>query len=279
MKDNSFTTSDVAASPAEEPGPEPTPNTQVRQPVRRGRGLRILAVFLGVTLALIALAAVVWTLARSTDSRNEAFGPTVDQVVVEGVNGRVTFDAGTSSDVTVKREWLFWSAPEVEITESEGILRITGDCGSLCRIHVTGTAPAGTGVVVRTDAGSIDIDGLEGGVDLTTSAGNVTVTDVRGPATLRTDAGWIRGSVFDGDVEAHTSAGGIDLQVGGDFALASAETDAGSIRLSVPDDIYRVEAETSLGATNIDVRTDPDATRSIVARSDAGSVRIDRLPR
>jgi hypothetical protein len=95
---------------------------------------------------------------------------------------------------------------------------------------------------------------------------------------LWTDAGWIRGSIVDGDVDARTSAGGIDLEIRGDFAVASAVTDAGSVRLSVPDDVYRVEAETSVGSTDVDVPTDPDASRLIVARSNAGNVSVDRLP-
>jgi DUF4097 and DUF4098 domain-containing protein YvlB len=115
-------------------------------------------------------------------------------------------------------------------------------------------------------------------LDLTTSAGSLTVTDVGGPAKLWTDAGWIRGSIVDGDVDARTSAGGIDLEIRGDFAVASAVTDAGSVRLSVPDDVYRVEAETSVGSTDVDVPTDPDASRLIVARSNAGNVSVDRLP-
>lgn len=277
MQENRSITGGVTSSPA--PESRPDTSTKVRQPLRRRRGLRILAMVLGLMLLAVALAAVVWTLARSTDSQREAYGPTVDQIVVEGINGSVTFEAGASGEVTVEREWLFTNAPEVEIVESEGVLRITADCGSLCRTHVSGTAPARTGIVVRTEAGSIDIAGLNGGVDLTTSAGSVTVTDISGPAKLRTDAGWIRGSIADGDVDAHTSAGGIDLEVRGAFSRVSAITDAGSVRLGVPDDVYRVEAETSLGSTRVDVPTDPDAARVIVARSNAGNVAVELLTR
>lgn len=277
MQENSSTASDVTASPAPETGPDTS--TNVQRPVRPRRGLRTLAMVVGTMMLAMAFGAGVWALGRSTDSQTTAFGTTIDRIVVENINGRVTFGAGPTSELTVEREWLFTTAPEVEIVESGGILRITGNCGSLCRIHVAGTAPAGTGILVRTDAGSIDITGLSGGVDLTTSAGNVTVTDVAGPAKLRSDAGWIRGDIADGDVDAQTSAGGIDLKIRGDFSLVSAVTNAGSVRLSVPNDVYRVQAETSVGSTRIDVSTDPDAARVIVARSDAGNVTIDRLPR
>jgi hypothetical protein len=278
MTDNTTTTHDGGPSPAPETRSDMSVGVTARQPRRRHPVLWALAFLGGIILTLMVLGAVLWTLARSIESQTEAFASTVDQIVVEGTNGSVTFEAGSRGEITVEREWLFTDAPEVEIVESEGTLHITGDCGRWCRIHISGTAPAGTGLQVRTDAGSIDVTGLSGGLDLTTSAGSLTVTDVGGPAKLWTDAGWIRGSIVDGDVDARTSAGGIDLEIRGDFAVASAVTDAGSVRLSVPDDVYRVEAETSVGSTDVDVPTDPDASRLIVARSNAGNVSVDRLP-
>lgn len=250
------------------------------QPGRKGRRiLRIFAMMVGLVLLVLGLAAAAWTLGRSTDTLTESFSGPIDQVVVDDVNGRVTFEAGTASEVTVEREWLLAGPPDVEIVYDDGTLRIIANCGSFCRTHVSGSALAGVGIVVRTEAGDIEITGLEGGADLTTSAGNVTVTDIRGPATLRTDAGWIRGDISDGDVDAQTSAGGIDLEVVGDFSRISAVSDAGSVRLAVPDHVYRVDADTPVGSTRVNVTTDPGAAREIVARSDAGNVTIDRIQR
>ncbi len=275
MQKNSTTTNDIASSSSPETRPDTT-TTDVRQP-RRHRGLRVLAMLVGMMLVVMAFAAGVWTVARSTDSRTETLSPTIDQIVVEGINGWVTFEAGAETKVTVEREWLFTTAPEVEIAEEEGILHISADCGALCRTNLSGTVPAGAGIFVRTNAGNVEITGLEGGVDLATSAGNVTVTDIGGPAVLRTEAGWIRGDISDGDVDAQTSAGGIDLEIAGDFSRVAATSDAGFVRLAVPDDVYRVEADTSAGFTQINVATDPNAARVIVARSSAGNVTVDRI--
>lgn len=253
----------------------------VRTRARPRRGLRVLVVAGG--LILLALALVIayfafWTLGRSTDRQIETFSGPIDQVIVEDVNGRVTFEAGTTTEVTVEREWLFGDAPEVQMVEDDGTLRIGANCGAFCQTHITGMTTADAEIVVRTEAGSIEVTGFGGGVDLTTSAGNVNVIGISGPAVLRTDAGSIRGEISDGDVDAETSAGGIDLEVLGAFSRISAVSDAGSVHLTVPDDVYRVEAETSAGRTDVNVSTAPDARRVIIARSSAGNVTIDHLP-
>lgn len=292
MKKSTGAGPDIVSSPERErgdPAPEradfetvtatPGPNVQTR--VRSRRGLRVLFVVGG--LILLALALVIayfafWTLGRSTDRQTETFSGSIDRVIVEDVNGRVTLEAGTTTEVTVEREWLFSDAPTVQMVEDDGTLRITADCGAFCQTHISGTAPADAEIVVRTEAGSIDVTGFREGADLNTSAGNVKVTGIGGPAKLRTDAGSIRGDISDGDVDAETSAGGIDLEIVGDFSHIAAVSDAGSVNLTVPDYIYRVEAETSVGRTDVNVSTAPDAERVIVARSNVGNVTINHLP-
>jgi hypothetical protein len=218
-----------------------------------------------------------WALGRSTDSRPESFTGPIDRVVVEGVNGRVTFEAGTATEVTVTREWLFGGAPDVEMVEEDGTLRVSADCGAFCRIHVTGVASATAELVVHTGAGDVVARGFEGGVDLNTSAGNVTVSSITGPAVLRSDAGSILGDLSDGEIDAQTSAGAIELEVLGNFSRISAVSAAGSVRLTVPDGVYRIDADSSAGSTKVNVADDPDADRVIIAHSDAGNVTVDRF--
>lgn len=291
MRKSSNAEPDVVSSPERDGGDKTTerrdsetltdttaPKVQTR--VRPRRRLRVLVVIGRLILLALALAIawiVLWTLGRSTDRQVETFSEPIDQVIVEEVNGRVTFEAGTTTEVTVEREWLLTDRPEVLMVADNGTLRITAKCGAFCQTHITGTAPAGAKIVVRTEAGYIDVTGFGGGVDLNTSAGNVNVTGINGPAKLRSDAGSIRGDISDGDVDAQTSAGGIDLVVLGDFSRISAVSDAGSVSLTVPDDVYRVDADTSVGRTEVNVSTAPDAARVIVARSDVGNVTIDRV--
>jgi len=232
----------------------------------------------GLLLLLIGLAALAWTVGRSTDTRTETFSGLIDRLVIE-VNGRVTITADESAEVTVEREWLLTGAPAVDLTQDGGTLRVSADCGFMrwwCQTHVTATAPASAEVVVITVAGDVVVTGFESGVDLTTSAGNVVVDDIAGSASLRSSAGRIEGTVTDGNVDATTSAGRIELTVLGAFNRISAVTSAGAVVLTVPDDVYRVDADTSAGDIRTKVATDPDAAREIVARSSAGNITIDR---
>lgn len=252
-----------------------TPTGASRPP---SRAPRVLAMILGLVLVLIGLLALAWAVGRSTDTVNETFSGEIDELTIE-VNGRVSLEAGDTTEVTVEREWIVAGAPDVDMTEDGGTLRISAQCGIFrfgCQTHVTATAPADARVVVETAAGNVTVTGFESGVDLTTSAGNVVVTDVAGPATLRSSAGRIEGDITDGNVDAETSAGRIELEVRGEFDRLAAVTSAGNVDLTVPDDIYRVDADTSAGNINTNVSTDPDASREIVARSSAGSINIER---
>jgi len=255
----------------------PTLHTQA-QPRRTGRRIAQLVGWLLLGAVVFAVGwAVLWTVGKSSDSQTEGFSGSIDRVIVEDVNGRVSFEAGTATEVTVQREWLFGGAPTVEMVEEDGTLRINADCGAFCRTHVTGVAPSKAGLVVRTEAGDVVVRDFEGGVDLTTAAGNVTVSSISGPAVLRSDAGSIHGDVSNGDVDAQTAAGGIDLEVLGDFSRISAVSNAGSVALTVPDGVYRVDADSSAGWTEVNIANDPDSDRVIIAHSDAGNVTVDRF--
>jgi hypothetical protein len=238
----------------------------------------VLAVTFGLVLLVVGLAALAWQVGRSTDTRTETFSAPIDRLVIE-VNGRVTVDAAESAEVTVEREWLLRGAPSVELTQDGGTLRVSADCGFLrwwCQTRVTATAPADAEVVVITAAGDVVVTGFENGVDLTTSAGNVIVDSITGSALLRSSAGRIEGTITDGNVDATTSAGRIELTVLGDFNRISAVTSAGNVLLTLPDDVYQVDADTSAGNVRINVATDPDAAKEIMARSSAGNITIDR---
>lgn len=261
-------TNSTLDSPSDSPRSEPSPGREVG---------RALAVTFGLVILLIGLAALAWTVGRSTDTTTEAFSGTIDRLVIE-VNGRVSISAAESTEVTVNREWLLTGAPTVDQTQDGGTLRVSANCGFMswwCQTHVTATAPASTEVVVVTSAGDVTVTGFENGVDLTTSAGNVII-DAIGPATMRSSAGRIEGRITDGNVDATTSAGRIELTVTGEFNRISAVTSAGAVLLTVQDDVYRVDADTSAGNVRANVSTDPDAAREIVARSSAGNITIDR---
>ena len=129
-------------------------------------------------------------------------------------------------------------------------------------------APASSSAVLRTNGGSINADGLKGGVEAVTSGGSVTLNGLGGDSNVKTSGGSIRATNGSGRLSAHTSGGGIDLS--GAFASIDASTSGGSvsavlntqpsgdvtlrtsgggIRVSLPDAIKaHVDAKTSGGS-------------------------------
>jgi len=243
-----------------------------------GGGRRVLTIVVIIALVAVALASLPWFL--STDTSTEAFdGANVTRAEID-VDGGVVVRAGQRVEVVFSRSWRL-RPPAVDAGVDNGVLQVNGRCPnfalfSRCSTDAEVTVPAEAQVAVVTSAGSITVDGVQGGVELRSSAGGIDVRDVAGPAHLRSSAGAIHGTLTGGDVDAESSAGGVTLTLDGPFERLSATSSAGGIDLTVPDEAYRVDADTSAGSVNTDVRTDPDATREIYARSSAGSVTIRR---
>jgi Toastrack DUF4097 len=251
---------------------EVQPPTSQPQPRKRRVWPWILT---GLVLVVGALAGLAWLKPLNTTSQTETLDD-IAQISID-VTGSVSLTGGDHTELTITKEWSLGGEPGLEVDSADGVAKITGDCGWLfirCTTSVTGTVTAGAVVEVRTVAGSIEVSGISNDVDLTTSAGNVTAQSITGNATLRTSAGSIDGSITDGDVDAETSAGRIELTVLGEFTSLSAVTSAGDIDLTVADEVYRVDTDTAAGSVDTEVRTDPESTLEIVARSSAGSITI-----
>jgi DUF4097 and DUF4098 domain-containing protein YvlB len=209
-------------------------------------------------------------------TQSEAFDAELDRLVIE-VTGAVTLTAGDRTELTITKEWLVFSEPTVEVGHENGVGRVQGNCSWFqigCTTSVSGTVAADAEIEVTTSAGSVEVSGFANGVDLETSAGSVVADDVTGPARLHSSAGKITGRITDGDVEAETSAGSIELTVLGDFSSLSAITSSGNVDLIVTDEVYDVDADASVGSIDIEVRTDPSASRHVIAESSAGSISV-----
>ncbi|MFZ0014028.1 MAG: DUF4097 family beta strand repeat-containing protein [Acidimicrobiia bacterium] len=229
-----------------------------------------------LVISIGALILASWLVPTSTATQSEALDGPIDRLEIV-VTGGVSLVAGEQTKLTISKQWQLTGQPTVTVTNEDGAARVTGGCAFYqirCTTAVTGSVAPDATIVVRTSAGSIDVSGVSAGVNLETSAGSVSTHEVAGQAWLRSSAGDIIGEISDGDVDAETSAGRIELTLLGDFSSLSAITSLGAIELTVPDDVYDVGADTSAGSVTIDVRTDPAATRRIVAESSSGSIRV-----
>ncbi len=101
--------------------------------------------------------------------------------------------------------------------------------------------PRSSMVRLASGDGRLELDGVNGNLDLSTGDGRIEVRDARGRLIAKTGDGRIQVENFDGDVEARTGDGRIIL--GGRFAALAVRTGAGSILLTVPAD-YNATIET-----------------------------------
>jgi hypothetical protein len=128
-----------------------------------------------------------------------------------------------------------------------------------------------------TSAGRMSISRLRG-VDLEVSAdaGAIDLDDVEGRMQLVTSAGRIEGRALSGSIEASTDAGSIRLEIA---HLApgrhSVTTSVGSVRLELARGLpVQIEAHATMGSARVDVRSTPGAAAVLEANADLGSVRV-----
>ncbi|MBD7956036.1 hypothetical protein H9651_00090 [Microbacterium sp. Sa4CUA7] len=125
-------------------------------------------------------------------------------------------------------------------------------------------------------AGSLDVDGEFGSLDLEVNAGELTVT---GAATeLSTDVSAGRANLELADIdtaELNVSAGGLKAVLTGSAPTDVAiDVSAGSLDLTVPAGPYRVESDVSAGGLDNRLETTSQATRIISVNVSAGDVTL-----
>jgi hypothetical protein len=216
-------------------------------------------------LGLLVLSGSVFGLAevfhRSVRERTTIADP-VSRIVIRSDVGDVDVRAGLTADVMVSRHdsWLL-NKPEVRQTYANGTLTISTKCGGLrsvlrCRSDLMIDAPPEVDVVVRGDAGDVDLRGLSGRADIVTSSGDIR-THRLNPVTVR----------------AKTDAGDVSLDLFGQPARTEARSDAGDVRVVVPYGPYRVDAAAGAGNVKVEgVIRDDLAPQAIDALTDAGDI-------
>jgi hypothetical protein len=218
-------------------------------------------------LGLLVLSGVVFGLSeafhRSVTTRTTIADP-VTRMVIHADVGDVDVRAGLTGDVVVQRHdaWVV-NKPEVAETYANGTLTIWTKCGGLksilrCRSDLMIDAPPEVDVVVRSDAGDVDLRGLSGRADIQTSSGDIS-THRLNPVTVR----------------AMTDAGNVSLDLFGAPARTDARSNAGNVRVVVPYGPYRVDAATDAGNVKVEgIIRDDLAPQAINALTDAGDITV-----
>jgi hypothetical protein len=201
---------------------------------------------------------------RSQGDVRTSVSERVREIVVMADAGDVDVRAGLTGDVVIDRHdsWLL-DRPMVSTTLDGGVLTIRTKCGGLrsvlrCRSDLTIDAPPEVDVVVRTDAGDVDLRGLAGRADVQTSSGDIRTHRLE-PVVVR----------------ARTDAGNVSLDLFGQPARTEARSDAGDVRVVVPYGPYRVDAVTDAGNVKVEgLLRDDLAPQAIHALTNAGDITV-----
>ena len=134
--------------------------------------------------------------------------------------------------------------------------------GTWCSVDWDVVVPVGTDLTVRADDDRAAAVGEFGAVDIRSEHDGVT---------------------FDGDarsVVARSEHGNVAVRLTAPTDSVRAISENGNVNVVVPDldEGYRVEVSSALGNTAIGVRTDPNAARTIEARSEDGNVMVGATP-
>lgn len=231
----------------------------------------------------------VWSLADMTAKTSNEMSfesAVVDRLEVD-TDGSVTVRAGSPGEATNVTRRVQYGLLEptfdddVSTVDGSDVLRLRGDCptmaGVWCRVDYTVTIDPEASVQVVTSHGSLSISGIDGDVEVTSDAGSVTLADLGGAVTVDAGAGFIRAEDLRSTrVSARSDAGSVRRFFDVAPEAVSARAGAGRVEVVLPDDgaVYLVDIATDAGSTTVAVPTDPDSTRAITARSDAGDVSV-----
>ena len=149
------------------------------------------------------------------------------------------------------------------------------------------TVPPGTQAELRTGAGTVEVEGIQGGViadsgsgsieawallgavDLHTGSGTITVQDVTGDVVLDSGTGGVAVRGLNGSLDAHTGSGSID--VNGATGQVRLDTGSGSIEyLGAPEGECRFET----GSGRILLRLPPALDAPVDLSTASGTVDV-----
>jgi hypothetical protein len=240
---------------------------------------------IAISVALI-LGGVYWALTGLTDDHRTSQGSYQvpdGALTIQADSADVELHTGDVSEITVDRKFnrnLFGSKPSEKYSDGKLQLKDTG-CGFLsfgCDTNYVITVPKDLTVTIQSSSGDLKVSELPTGVSLQTSSGAIELDHVGGQVSLKSSSGDISGDNLSATgVTAQSSSG--DVELGFDLApqQIDAQTSSGDVDLRLPtgDETYKVDADTNSGDESANVKTDPQSSRVIKAKSSSGDTVVE----
>ena len=237
--------------------------------------LMVIGAFVSGTFQIVTLLAHE---ERTVETSYPAAGITGIDVATATGSVRVVATEGDAIEVTAEISEGFRSTGEFQEVVGD-TLELRGTCPNFgsdwCRVSYEISLPASLDVRIDADDGSVDVIGVAGDVDVDNDDGSIELTGLDGTLTASNDDGRIVGEdLRSANVTADTDDGRVSLTFAAAPTSVVATSNNGSVTVVVPDDgeAYRLDMQTDNGSRDEAVRTDPSSPRSIVIRTDNGSV-------
>ena len=221
-----------------------------------------------VTVVVLAVVCAIFPVHADTEIFENTYQIEPDTVLeLDNRNGRVTIEQWDQVQVSVwaekkTRGWGKLENVEIRVSTGKTLLIETVELVKNPRVSVDYAikVPADFTVSsVRTSNGAIQIEGVQGNMELKTSNGRIEAKHVKGNLTANTSNGRIKMSDIQGIVKAESSNGSIEMTEV--LGIRGAETSNGSIEVEIATiDDHEMLLKTSNGSITLYVSPDLQAT-------------------
>jgi hypothetical protein len=241
-------------------------------------------VFVGVAATLILVGSGVWSvvsvLGRQVRTVHRTYAPAA--TVEVHAAGSITVRRGTGERIVVtERIERSVSEPRRTSHRDGDRLELHSSCPSIvssfCSVSYTIELPASTTLELRSVAGGIRVEGIDGPIEARSTAGRVVIVGGVAPLVLHSSAGGIAVQASRSQqVDASSSAGTVEIDLTRAPDRVEASSSAGGVDLALPpgETPYAVDASTSAGGRDVQVRTDPSSPHRIHVTSSAGDITV-----
>jgi hypothetical protein len=266
----------------------PAPVPGAPRPSREARWLWLAAgSFVAAFTLVFSVSGMAAALARDTGSFRVVVDEPVSSLSVEADAASSVRIVGTEGDDVVVEAVTHRGliAPEHSEDVVDGQLRVDSSCDGVgpfavsffCGVEYTIQVPTDVDVRVTDGSGRVEVENVDGVIDLHTDGASVAVTDAGGPVKADTVGGGFDGVGLSGPTLVVTTLGG-----GADAAFTEApervevRTAGGGSTLLLPpgDEVYRVDTSAAGGSEVLDVRSDPRSDRTITVATAGGGITI-----
>ena len=205
-----------------------------------------------VALAVLTVAAAACSNIADADFESSE-EPTA--VVVTAGEGDVTIRANTASGTEVR-----WDESDATPTASieDGVLTVSDDCESACRVDYTILVGDAADVSVQLRQGNVSVSDVDGTIAITVTEGNVSLNTLVGTYTVVIEGeGDILGARLEGTTGSFTTeTGSIDVTFDTAVTDLVVRSEDGDVTAQLAGGPYAVDA----AGDSVDVLVDEDAT-------------------